>query len=126
VYEDVKNALMRKLRLGNYGQARDFLKRGNRYCALGLLIETYREETGRGRWDGPHEGKNGVRDAYCYLIGKNEWSIELPSAAILKWAGMDETLARRLYALNDIERCSFAGIANFIQGVPSHATSKIR
>ena len=80
MYEDVKNALMRKLRLGNYGQARDFLKRGNRYCALGLLIETYREETGRGRWDGPHEGKNGVRDAYCYLIGKNghvQWSLGL-------------------------------------------------
>lgn len=123
MYEDIKNALICKLRLGNYIQTRDFLKRGSRYCVLGLLIELFREETGIGEWDGPHEGKNGVHDGFCYRIG-NEWSIELPSAKILNWAGMDIALARRLYEINDNERCNFAGIANFLEGVPVNETSK--
>jgi hypothetical protein len=102
------------LRLGGFTQTRDFLKRGNRYCANGLLCELFQESTGRGSWEGPYYGKNGVNDAYCFLVG-NEWSIELPSPIILRWADIDKDFAMKLYKLNDIEKQTFAGIANYIE-----------
>lgn len=115
---DVKNQLIRALRLGGFTQNRDFLKRGNRYCVLGLLCLLYHEQTGKGSWVGPFTGKNGIGDAYCYSIegdGGPEFSIELPSPTILRWAGIDEAFAKKLYKLNDVERQTFAGIANYLE-----------
>lgn len=110
----VKNLLIRELRLGSRCQTRDFLKRGNKCCVLGLICELFHLETGIGSWEGPYQGKQGVTDAYCFLVD-NEWSIELPSARILSWAGMTTEFAKKLYQLNDIERQTFAGIANYIE-----------
>ena len=113
----IKQELIRMLRLDGYAQTRDFLKRKNRFCVLGLLCELYQEHTGRGSWEGPYDaGKNNVRDASCFLA-EDEWSIELPSPAILRWAGMDKELAMKLYKLNDVERQTFAGIANYLEAM---------
>ena len=102
------------LRLGGFTQTRDFLKRGYRYCANGLLCELFRETTGKGSWEGPFFGKKRAEDAYCFLVD-NEWSIELPSPIILRWADIDKDFAMKLYKLNDIEKRTFAGIANYIE-----------
>ena len=110
---EIKQRLIRALRLDGYTQTRDFLKRGNRFCVLGLLCELYRLQNG-GAWEGPFRGKNG-QEGYCFLSENGEWSIELPSPCILSWAGMDETFAKKLYHLNDIERQTFAGIANYLE-----------
>ena len=115
MFRDVKQSLARALRLGGYAQTRDFLKRKNRFCALGVLCELYRLNTGDGEWVGPFEGKNNVQDAYCYQTDNGEWSTELPSQTILQWAGITEDFAMRIYKLNDIERQTFAGIANFVE-----------
>ena len=110
---EIKQSLVRALRLGGYHQTREFLKRKEKYCVLGLLCELYRLQHG-GSWEGPFEGKNG-QQGYCFLLENGEWSIELPSPTILAWAGMSYELAKKLYHLNDIERQTFAGIANYLE-----------
>ena len=42
--------LVEALRSGEYKQARDALRVGNRYCCLGVACDVYRKETGSGEW----------------------------------------------------------------------------
>lgn len=48
------------MRSGEFRQCRDDLRDGNAFCAVGLICEVYRRETGRGEWDG-----------HCFVLGDN-------------------------------------------------------
>jgi len=39
------------LRSGKFAQGRSSLKRGNSYCCLGVMCETYKRLTGKGEWE---------------------------------------------------------------------------
>lgn len=100
------------LRTTKFQQARLFLREGTKYCALGLICEEYRKAVG-GEWVGPfYENKVG-KPAFCFK-SSGGYSIELPTENILKWAGISQEQARRIYELNDTKMLSFEEIAKSI------------
>ncbi len=114
MHSNILKLYLKALRSKKFYQTRDFLKRGNKFCSLGVLCELFRRYEKKGKWIGPFEGKLGETDAYCYKIGK-EYSIELPSPTILNWAGITEEFAMELYRLNDLKKLSFLSTAKQIE-----------
>ena len=41
---------VKALRSGKFKQTRDVLRRGDKFCCLGVACEIYRQETGKGKW----------------------------------------------------------------------------
>jgi hypothetical protein len=89
------------LRSGKYKQGKTFLRDSvDNYCCLGVLCEVAGEV-------GEHDAVVGgyyYRDTYGTL-----------SSTMLREFGMSANLMSKLIGMNDVERCSFDTIADYIE-----------
>lgn len=102
------------LRSGKYKKLRNALHRDDRFCALGVACEVYREQTGRGEWAPADmhalrlfiDGETGTR-SFC-----------APPAAVSRWYGLNtewNEKVRAIIILNDSKRARFATIAKYLE-----------
>jgi hypothetical protein len=111
------------LRSGEYKQGTFALKKGDRYCCLGVACDIYRKTTKRGRWEEhPYQGiaegvlaehfvfGDGLHAADMALPGPvSKWFGDFPGADV--YLGLDEVPAADL---NDDGR-TFRYIANRLE-----------
>lgn len=117
ILEEFKNQLIS----GNYTQAQNFLRYGDSYCALGVLCNVYQKYTEKGSWEGPFKIKGYKKPAYCFLT-EGEYSIELPSPAIMEWAGTTKNFLMAIYRMNDIQKLNFNQISKKLSTVNINGT----
>ena len=93
-----------------YNQARKTLhdEVTNSFCAVGVLCETYRKETGIGHWEG------------VYFVSPEEKSVSFPSTDVLRWildnrTFDDEEMIWDIVAQNDTYKLNFSQIADYIE-----------
>ena len=104
--EEIKKLWLAALRSGKYNQGQNALRRGNKFCCLGVLCDLHAKETS-GKW----------RRMKVYLGG----SVVLPTEVCV-WAGLrepnplakTEDLSSSLVELND-GGWSFSEIADIIE-----------
>lgn len=78
--EDIKQEWLAALRSGEYRQAHEQLRNGDRFCCLGVLCDLHSKATGAGKW---------VDDRY-YPDNEPPWIDTLPEA-VIEWAGLIDT-----------------------------------
>lgn len=113
--KEVKAKWVDALRSGEYQQCKGALKTEAGYCCLGVLVDLYRKETGRGTWF------SGTR---CQFVVGNQSASGLPPSAVLNWAGlggcvnpqvkMGDGREENLVSLND-KGTPFSRIADLIE-----------
>lgn len=99
------------LRSDEHRKCTSFMKVGERLCALGVLCQTYLNETGKGTWV-----KHGTLDGLPIMsfATKGEVGVKHPPPDVLEWAGIDILLARVVASLND-RGAGFSVIANMLE-----------
>lgn len=90
------------LRSGEYRQARRALRRGNKFCCLGVLCELM-----GATWD------DGDTDRNASINGERQDYYLSPTA--LATTGMPERQQEILYTMNDDDGKSFKQIADYIE-----------
>jgi len=95
--------LIAALRSGKYRQTTGALRKGNRFCCLGVACEVHRKATGKGRWR--------------HIQGNWEYKkeISLLPTDVSKWFGItrDPLLGGPSAAsLNDMDKADFPYIAD--------------
>lgn len=107
---EIQTRLVNRLREMNpnlqcIGQLRD----GDCRCVLGILCDLAAED-GIGKWG---DNDNRFYSACGYSISKLTWNV-------MEWAGVDSYYPminnRSLTSLNDVDKFTFAEIADFIEG----------
>jgi len=108
------------MRSGEFPQVKFFTTNGVAYCAIGLICELYRADTGEGRWV-QNEGGTWLFELGDDLEDAVRYSTHLPPQ-VLAWLGLTEqpTLVhnqrrRSLMALNDEAALTFVEIASLIE-----------
>lgn len=109
---DKKQLWLKALRSGEYKQGKEYLRRNDEFCCLGVLCDIYSKETERSEWERTtHDDRE-----YEFLA---ETSI-LPYD-VARWAGIDTNNntvyipeVGELSQLND-DGVPFATIANIIE-----------
>lgn len=104
---DVAKEWVKALRSGEYTQGREWLRRSDNFCCLGVLCDLAVEV---GVIPAPEKSSSGVT---CYAY---DGMVGAPSGKVQTWAGLGNPVA--LIALNDIEKASFEAIADFIESEP--------
>lgn len=116
---EIQEKYVTLLRSKVYTQGAQVMKNNSGcYCALGVLCELYRKETGHGEWKpGGDEGEE------FYISGMPVGEYVLPYA-VREWAGIEEadpfiTLGSgevsRISSLNDNQELSFEEIADIVE-----------
>ena len=77
----VKRKWIAALRSGEYKQGKGYLRKGDRFCCLGVLCDLYRQEMNDPVWD-----RTGLATQNPARF--SEPFAELPSAAVCDWAGL--------------------------------------
>lgn len=101
--QEIKEKWVKALRSGKYKQGGGFLRKGDRFCCLGVLCDVVDPE-GWGEWD---SYTNSRPHFSCHL---------LPGPEVLVDVGTNILSVRKLSFMNDVERKSFQEIANYIEG----------
>jgi hypothetical protein len=97
------------LRSGKYKQGRLFLRDSeDNYCCLGVLCEVAGEVAIANAANSV--GIDGANSAYCYRD-----TYGTLSSTMLREVGMSANLMSKLIDMNDVERCSFDTIADYIE-----------
>lgn len=78
MFKRVKKLWLDALRSGEYNKGKGTLKRGDKFCCLGVLTDLYRKETGNGYWVGGQFYND--KDE---IIGQNFLAED-----VIKWAGL--------------------------------------
>lgn len=112
--KSVKKKWVEALRSKKYKQGKNQLKRGDKFCCLGVLCDLYRKTRKRGKW-------KMYLGSYVFYAEKDHHDSVLPKG-VFKWAGLPDNnplvpwgkARRSLAALNDDE-VSFDKIAAVIE-----------
>ena len=114
---EIKTQWITALRSGDYKQGKGVLKKGDKYCCLGVLSDLA-VKAGIGRWeDSPYrDGVSHVSASGAYYNSYLPYSVRL-------WAGLDSPEgvrldsqdSRSLIALNDMHGFTFSEIADVIE-----------
>lgn len=98
---EIKELWLKALRSGEYKQAKNYLRRNDQFCCLGVLCDLH-AKAGLGFWDGEN-----------YL-----WEGKVLPRTIQEWAGLNtsepEAEGRTLSGLND-DGVDFNEIADIIE-----------
>lgn len=104
------------LRSGEYSQNRGSLRKGDRFCCLGVANDVYRRETGEGIWDAPDS-----LFSCGFHVGTEASGVGL-HRQVVEWLGLPwpQTLGRdgeesQYMGMNDGEEKSFLEIAGAIE-----------
>jgi len=84
----IREKLIAALESGGYRHGRRVMRRGNRFCVLGVLCDLHADRTGR-------DWEKGGR-VFCYM----ERHGEAPDL-VRRWAGLDFVEQQKLINLND-------------------------
>ncbi len=108
----IKTKLLKALRSGDYEQGVSQLRRGDKFCCLGILCDLYSKSSGV-NWT-----NTGLSDKYS--IHENQDTLPKP---VMKWSGIDsasgafinsENMRSSLTGLND-RGSTFEEIADIIE-----------
>lgn len=123
---EIKQKWIDALRSGKYNQCHGGLSRTSNgallYCAIGVLVEVFRLETGVGRWSQYDGDLNNQDRTFISPDGRGGQDARRGSAppALYLWTGVENamrTVFQLVSKMND-EGASFSEIANFLEGVP--------
>lgn len=100
------------LRSGEYKQAREYLRSGDRFCCLGVACDIYAKDTGDGKWSdgGLFKAHNG-----------EQRSFQLIPPSVKDYFGLnyhpgdDTDLAPTLMLMNDVKNKTFGEIADYLE-----------
>lgn len=96
--------LIAALRSGEYTQTTGCLRSGNCYCAAGVACDVWMKETGKGRWDEWGGFETASPDMPMHSF-----------APIEVYDAYPDGLMSRVIIWNDVERMSFAQIADRLE-----------
>ena len=110
----VKQLWIEALTSGDYEQSAGYLKRDDKFCALGVLVDLYRDQTHDGEWVFSHVDPDG-RVVSVFETQHGRVISQLP-IHVKQWAGLYQyqNQMRKLTFLNDMQLRSFEEIADWI------------
>jgi hypothetical protein len=103
--ENIKRKWVKALRSEKYKQWQGQLRDVKGYCCLGVLCDIAPKKVGRWCAD----------DDKIFMSSDKDSSIEFPTKAVKKWAGLTMRQCKQLSHLNDNNRWSFEQIADHIE-----------
>ena len=81
---EVKQKWLTALRSGSYQQTKQVLRKGNKFCVLGVLCDLYVKEN-KGRWEERGLPEQNT-DRFNIIDEQDETSTTIPTTSIRTWA----------------------------------------
>lgn len=119
----VKKLWVEALRSGKYKQCKNSLRRGEKFCCLGVLCDLYGKEKKVNVWNRLKPGDTDFQNGEFQHISRRLAALgsiaHLP-ASVMKWAGLSEGdpdvgFGASLASCNDNWEKSFVEIADYIE-----------
>lgn len=82
--QEVKKIWVEALDSGNYQKGKHALRRGDRFCCLGVLCDLFIKETGNGMWS-----ESEIDSLVSFVVYNKTENATLPEV-VMKWAGLKE------------------------------------